>query len=71
MLAAYINNLVFWIKQVYYSLVFIHCGSSESYACARSLENLLEAIHSYEYDSEFASAEWCHSSIYGIDVTKW
>lgn len=71
MLAAYINSLVFWLRQVYYSLVFIHCGFSEAYSCGRSLKNLLEAIHSHEYESEFVFAEWCKSSVYGIDVTKW
>lgn len=71
MLSAYVIKLVFWLRQVYYSLVFHHCGGSEAYLTSESIRKLLENIHSFEYESPFHFAEWCQSSTLQIDVTKW
>ena len=70
MLSAYIIKLVFWLRQVYYQLIF-HCGGSEAYNTSRSIENTLNAIHAEEYISHFTALEWCITNRFTIDVSKW
>lgn len=71
MLAAYINSLVFWLRQIYYSLLYVHCGSSEAISTCESIHRLLIAIHCYNYESPFHYREWCTAGQKAFDVTKW